>query len=457
MWIPRVDGREGPIYRAIVDALQEDVGQGHLKPGAQLPTQRALADALKITVSTVTRAYGEAKRIGLIDGEVGRGTYVRQSARREQREPGEQPDGEFVDLMLNRPALNALDVHLREALSRMVHDDALESCLDYPPLGGFERHRAAGADWVGRAGVKVDASRVIVCNGAQQGLLAALAAHASHGDLIATEELNYPSIRRIADFLGLSLVGLPLDAEGIEPEALAAACKKHKFRALVCTPCSHNPTTATMSLDRRRKILEIALSRGITVIEDDVHGPLGAGKIPTLFSLSGGATVYVSSISKAIAPGLRIGYLICGTPAASHRCAEIVHTSTWGAPPLVGDIVSHWINTGVADRFIEHHLHCAEERVLLARELLEGSRMRSATNCYHVWLELPPGVQTDDFAMSLRMRNVATTPGTWFSVDGSPVKAIRLSLGSAKSVQQLETGLRRVAEALQGRSLAPFI
>lgn len=457
MWIPRVEGRDGPIYRAIVDALQEDVGQGHLKPGTQLPTQRALADALNITVSTVTRAYGEAKRIGLIGGEVGRGTYVRQSARSETREPGGQPVGEVVDLMLNRPALTALDVHLREGLSRLVHYDGLEGCLDYPPLGGFERHRAAGAAWAGRVGVKTDASSVVVCNGAQQALLAAMAAFAGRGAVVATEELNYPGIRRIAEFLGLSLVGLPLDADGLDPEAFAAACKKHNLSALVCTPCNHNPTTATMPIERRRQILKTALSRGVAIIENDVHGPLGGGRIPTLFALSEGATVYVSSVSKAIAPGLRIGYLICNSPALLHRCAEIVHTSTWGAPPLVGDLVSHWIDTGVADRFVEHHRRCAEERVLLARKLLAGSRMRSATNCYHVWLELPAGAQTEDFAMNLRMRNVATTPGTWFSIHGAPVKAIRLSLGSAKGIEELETGLRRIFEALQGRSPAPLI
>lgn len=456
MWIPRVDNREGPIYRAIVEALQEDVGQGYLKPGAQLPTQRALADALQITVSTVTRAYGEAKRIGLIDGEVGRGTYVRQSANGLPRE-AEPQDGEFVDLMLNRPALGGLDTHLRTALSRMIHSDALESCLDYPPLGGFERQRAAGADWVSRAGVSVNASRVIVCNGAQQALLAAMGAHAARGDVVATEELNYPSIRRVAEFLGLPLVGLPLDEEGIQPDAFAAACRKHSVRALVCTPGNHNPTTATMPLERRRLILEIAVRHGVTVIEDDVHGPLTGGKIPPLFTLSEGTTVYVSSISKAIAPGLRIGYLVCGSASASHRAAEIVHTSTWGAPPLVGDIVSHWIKTGVADRFIEHHLRCTEERVLLARKHLQGCDLRSSTNSYHLWLHLPPGVQSEDFTMNLRMRNVATTPGTWFSIDGAPVKAIRLSLGSAKSVEQLDTALRRIAEALQGRSLAPLI
>ena len=252
MWIPRVEGRDGPIYRAIVDALQEDVGQGHLKPGTQLPTQRALADALNVTVSTVTRAYGEAKRIGLIDGEVGRGTYVRQSTRGEGRESGGRPEGTFVDLMLNRPALGALEVHLREGLSRLLHDGELESCLDYPPLGGFERHRAAGAVWAARVGVKADADSLVVCNGAQQALLAALAAIAGRGGVVATEELNYPGIRRIAEFLGLSLVGLPLDADGLDPEAFAAACKKHNLSALVCTPCNHNPTTATMPVERRQ-------------------------------------------------------------------------------------------------------------------------------------------------------------------------------------------------------------
>jgi len=457
VWIPRVDRREGPIYRAIVEALQDDVGQGRLKPGAQLPTQRALADALKITVSTVTRAYGEAKRIGLIDGEVGRGTYVRQPTRKEPRKLADQVDGEFVDLMLNRPALTALDVHLREALSSMIRDDALESCLDYPPPGGFEHHRAAGADWVSRAGVEVDAGRVTVCSGAQQALLVALAAHAARGDLIATEQLNYPGIRRIADFLGLRLVGLPLDEQGMEPDALAAACAKHKLRGLICTPGNHNPTTATMSLERRRRILDIALGHGLTVIEDDVHGPLTAGKIPPLYALSQGATVYVSSISKAIAPGLRIGYLVSPSASSAQRCAELVHTSTWGAPPLVGDIVSHWIETGAADRFIDHHLRCAEERVRLARTVLQGADMRSSLNSYHAWLMLPPGLQTDDFAVNLRMRNVATTPGTWFSVDGSPVRAIRLSLGPPASIEQLAAGLKRIAEVMQNGSHAPLI
>jgi DNA-binding transcriptional MocR family regulator len=459
MWKPRIGDRDGPIYRAIVDALQEDVSQGHLKPGTQLPTQRALADVLKITVSTVTRAYGEAKRLGLVDGEVGRGTYVRQLEREDGRGLRGDRDGEFVDLVLNRPALNALDVHLRDALTRILNHGALTAYLDYPVVMGGERQREAGASWVGRAGVKADADRIIVCNGAQQALFAAIAGHASPGDAIATEHLNYLGIRRIADFLRLPLVGLPIDAEGIEPDGFAEACARAPIALLVCTPGNHNPTTATMSLKRRRRILDIARRNGVTVIENDVHGPLLGGRIPSLFSLSEGATVYISSISKAIAPGLRLGYLVCGTPAAMNRCAEVVHTNTWGTAPLIGDIMSVWIETGVADRFIEHHLRCAHERVKLAHRILGGTRARlqSSPESYHLWLNLPPEIQMDDFVMNLRMRNVAVTPGTWFSIDGGPVNAVRLSLGSAASIDQLETGLRRIAEVLQGGIVAPLL
>lgn len=457
MWIPRVDKREGPIYRAIVDALADDVGQGNLKPGSQLPTQRALADALNITVSTVTRAYTEAKRIGLIDGEVGRGTYVRQSSRREGRKSADKAGSDFVDLMLNRPAIAGLDVHLREALGRLQHEDDLEKCLDYPAPGGHERHRAAGADWIARAGVKAEPDSIIVCNGAQQALLVALATHCQRGDLVATEHLNYPGIRRIADFLGLQLVGLPLDEEGLRPDEFAKACRKHKLRALICTPSNHNPTTSTMSLDRRRQILATAQDRGLFVIEDDVHGPLASPKLPSLFTLSGGATTYVSSVSKAVAPGLRIGFLVSGVPGAAHKFAELIHTSTWGAPPLIGDIVADWIESGTIDRFVEHHLRRMDERVRLGRSLLQGADLRSSLTSYHMWLQLPAGVQAEDFATSLRMRNVATTPGTWFAVDGAPVQAIRLSLGAASDLEQLRSGLRRIAEVIHGGAMAPLI
>jgi DNA-binding transcriptional MocR family regulator len=348
-------------------------------------------------------------------------------------------------------------VHLREALSRIANQGDLTGCLDYPVLMGSERHRLAGAAWVARSGVTADPGQIIVCNGAQQALFAALAAHARHGDAVATEQLNYPGVRRVAELLSLKLVGLQIDDEGIDPDSLAEACATQRIAALICTPGNHNPTTITMPLKRRRRLLEVAARHGVTVIEDDPYGPLLEGKPPCLFALSEGATVYVSSIAKAIAPGLRLGYLICGSPGATHRAAEIVHTTTWGTSSLIGDIMVVWTETGVVDRFIEHHLRCAEQRVLLARKVLAGADIRSSANSYHVWLKLPSDINVDDFTIHLRMRNVALTPGSWFSVDSTPVNAVRLSLGSAASLSQLETGLKRIAEVLQRGTVAPLL
>lgn len=461
MWLPKFDKRSGPKYRAIVNALRNDIAKERLEPGSQLPTQRALADALGITVSTVTRAYSEAKRVGLIDGEVGRGTYVRQSSGDGvPSSPNAAARGEndhYVDRMINRPVLAGLDVHLRDALGRLQRQADLVACLDYPQPGGDERHRAAGVSWMARAGVKCTPSDVTVCNGAQQALLVALATHCSRGDCVATERLNSPGIRRIADFLGLHLYGLPLDEEGLEPDAFADACTKQAFRAVICTPSNQNPTTGTMSVERRRHILEIALANDITVIEDDVQGPLLGGKLPTLYTLSGGATTYVSSLSKAVAPGLRFGFLVSGVRGARHRFAQLVHTSTWGVSPLIGTIVSDWIERGVVDQFVEHHLRQAKERVTLARSVLKDASLRSSLTCYHAWLEPPSGMHVEDFTTSLRMRNVAATPGSWFSIDGSPVCGVRLNLGTESDLEKLRGDLVHVADIIDGGATAPLV
>lgn len=461
MWLPKLDKGSGPKYRAIVNALRNDIAKERLVPGSQLPTQRALADALGITVSTVTRAYSEAKRVGLIDGEVGRGTYVRQlngdSLPYSPHAPGRTENDHGVDLMINRPVLAGLDVHLRDALDRLQRQGDLIACLDYPQPGGDERHRAAGVSWMARAGVKCAPSDVTVCNGAQQALLVALATHCTRGDCVATEQLNSPGIRRIADFLGLQLHGLPLDNEGLDPDAFADACAKQTFRASICTPSNQNPTTSTMSVARRRRVLEIAAANNITVIEDDVQGPLLGGKLPTLYTLSGGATTYVSSLSKAVAPGLRFGLLISGVRGARHRFTQLVHTSTWGVSPIIGTIFSDWIERGVVDQFVEHHLRQAKERVRLARSVLKDARLRSSPTCYHAWLQPPPGIHMEDFTTSLRMRNVAATPGSWFSIDGSPVCGVRLNLGTESNLDKLHGDLVHIADIIDGGATAPLV
>src|SRR5437762_14239985 len=159
IWRPDLRRRSGPRYAAIAEALAEDAAEGRLRPGVRLPTHRDLAGTLGVTVGTVTRAYAEAARRGLVSGEVGRGTFVRAVAGPALSAP--PPDGRaLIDLSANLPPAGAEGVEaatLSRTLAALARRRDLARLLAYPPEGGLPSHRAAGAEWVGRAGLAVEA------------------------------------------------------------------------------------------------------------------------------------------------------------------------------------------------------------------------------------------------------------------------------------------------------------
>ena len=178
IWSPQLEDGRNPRYIAIADAISRDITLGVLGPGARLPPHRELAYRLGVTPGTIGRAYSEAERRGLVVGEVGRGTFVtgrlRDDASTSQlivREIGSQP---VIDLGLNLSAVGGSERLLRATLLELTRHNDLSPLLAYQPAGGMGEHRAAGADWIGRANVRASADRVIVCNGAQHGLMVSL-------------------------------------------------------------------------------------------------------------------------------------------------------------------------------------------------------------------------------------------------------------------------------------------
>jgi len=274
IWEPRLEGRKGPRYRAIVEALAEDVAAGELRMGSRLPTHRELADRLGVTVGTVSRAYSEAARQGLVSGEVGRGTFVRGGGESDAH-PGDT-DGP-VDLGQNHPpdpAGQPQRAALLGALATLTARADAGRLLDYPAAGGSAADREAGASWIERAGVEASPEHVLVCTGSQHGLTVVLATQLEPGDLLLTESLTYAGLKSVAGLLHLRLKGLPMDAQGLRPEALEAACREGGAKALYLIPTLHNPTTAVMPEERRREIAAIARAHGLAIVEDDVHGLL---------------------------------------------------------------------------------------------------------------------------------------------------------------------------------------
>ena len=294
IWMPRLEGREGPRYRAIVEALAEDLAAGSLRHGDRMPTHRELADRLGVTVGTVSRAYGEAARRGLVSGEVGRGTFV---LRGEGRHEAGEVDG-LVDLGQNHPpepAAQPQRAALLAALGSLTGRADAGRLLDYPAAGGNDADREAGASWIERAGVPAAPEDVLVCTGSQHGLTVVLATLLEPADVLLTEALTYAGVKAVAGLLHLRLKGLAIDADGLRPDALEDACREGGAKALYLIPTHHNPTTAIMPEARRREIVAVARTHGLAIVEDDVHGLLPAERPRPIAALAPERSYYLTS------------------------------------------------------------------------------------------------------------------------------------------------------------------
>lgn len=441
-WIPDLDRVRGPIYWRIEAALAEDIHTGALAAGERLPTHRELARVLGVTVNTVTKAYAEAERNGLVVSRVGRGTFVKIFP--EEMTCGGDMPRDVLDLSANISATDALEPVLNRlmgALSRRGSLHALLQRLHYP---GVERHRKAGVHWIARRGIKAKADQVVVCGGGQEGLLTVLSTVARSGDTILTEKLNYAGLRYIAKTLNLNLCGIATDEYGLVPDALEAACRRTNVSAVVVTPTNHNPTNAFASMERRQAMVDITGRTGTLIVEDDAFGHLAGGDVPTLTALAPDRCIYVCGLSKSIAPGLRVGYVLA-PPVLMGGLVNSLRAMYSVYPALMAEIATSLIEAGHADEFLALHRCRALERFRLAQEEL-GIATGIDRSSYHLWLPLPQLRKSGEFVAELRAKGVLVSPPEKFAVDHQlPPNGVRLALGMVDDPERLREGLRIIA------------
>ncbi len=455
IWSPNLDQHPGPRYRAIADSLAEDIRFGNLEPGDQLPPQRELADHLGLTLGTITRGYAEARRRGLVRGEVGRGTFVNAPGDRWDPllEPGRELHG-MIDFGPNLP-LYAEDPDLASALRRLARRRNSEKLLRYQPLTGSLRDREVGARWLALHGVNAAADQVLISAGAQHAISLLLGALCRPGDRLLTAAITYPGIKTAAALYGLNLSGVAMDDEGIVPDHLDRACRETGSRILYCMPNIQNPTTATMSDSRRDEIAGIAERHDMIIIEDDVHGLLLDKPPLPLAARMPDRTFYIASTSKVIAGGLRVAY-IASPSACMERLAFSMAASLWSTPALNVAIANQWIADGTANVVLGRKRREAAARQELARKILHPHSFRTERRSYFLWLELPPPWRGDQFVDVACKQGVALTPDSSFAVDGAPPSqaAVRLSLSAPEQRKDVEVGLKIVRRILDGPSPA---
>jgi DNA-binding transcriptional MocR family regulator len=448
-WRPRALAADTPLYLALADRIAEDVASGRLAPGARLPTHRELAEMLEIDLTTVTRGYGEARRRGLLVGRVGRGTFVRAAAPGDPHAPNDP--GAVVDLSQNVPPSLDSDLPstaLRDTLTELSRSVDVGALLAYHDNAGMEAHRDAGAGWVSLRVPGADASRIVVTNGAQHAISVLLSLLAKPGETVMTEALTYPALRSAAAYAHLHVRGLEMDDDGIVVDAFRRACRAGG-RVLYATPTLQNPTTISSSPKRRAALARVAREFGVRIIEDDVYGILVDDAPAPLATYVPELTYFLSSLTKAVAGGLRIGYVYCPTAEEADRVAAGVRVTTWMAPPLMAQIASQWIRSRTARDLLRANRAEAVRRQAIAARALSSFKWHTERFSYHGWLELPDGWTTAEFVAQARKARVTVAPGDAFAVSGRcEPAAVRISLTACADRDALGLALERVAQLL---------
>ena len=430
-------------YKAVVDSFAGAIRSGELAPGTRLPTHRELATQHGLALATASRVYAELEAMGLVSGETGRGTFVRETS----LPPGLGTDQKVVatgmaDLNFNYPTLAGQADMLRKALRQLALAGDLEALLRYQPHAGRPHERAAIARHLQARGLTAVAEQVVIVNGAQQGLAASMMALLKPGDVIAADALTYSGFKVLAQSLHLEVLPVPTLADGPDMQALDRLCRSRRVRALYCMPTLHNPLGWVLDTGQRERLVAIARAYDLLVIEDAAYAFLAQDPPPPLAALAPERTVYVSGLSKSVATGLRVGFIVA-PPGQVPALERVIRATTWNTPGVLTAIATGWLEDGTVTRLEAEKRRDAQARQAIAAEVLAHVPHITHPNSYFLWLPLAEDARADQVAAALLRDNVAVSTAEPFAIGTVVPHALRLALGSV-DMAQLREALEKV-------------
>jgi DNA-binding transcriptional MocR family regulator len=441
-------------YLALADDLAEQIRDGTLSAGNRLPPVRSFAYERRIAPSTAARVYAELVRRGLVSGEVGRGTFVRDRAPAPRLgEPGRR---DLIDLEFNATAVATGDAAgLAAVAARMLSAHGADVLAASSTAFGTARSRAALAAQVAQAGWRPDPDDILVCGGGRQAIAGAMAALTEPGQPIGVESLTYPMVKAIAQRLGRPLVSLAMDSEGVLPDAVADASRSHGVRVVYLQPALHNPLGITMGAERRALVVERATSHGVVLVEDSVYGFLKPDAPPCLAAFAPGQVVVVDSLSKRGFSGLPLGMLVVASEPLRERIAESLRSGAWLAAPLTVAIGTALAEDGTVTRLQRDKREDASRRQAVVRARLSDWVVEGDPGAYHLWLRLPPPWRAEPFVIEAYRRGVALSPASAFAVGANHAPdAVRLAL-AVPSLDRLSEAAARIDRVLRLGPMGP--
>jgi DNA-binding transcriptional MocR family regulator len=446
-WAPALASREGPKYLALADAIAADVASGRLAPGDRLPPQRELARRMGMDFTTVARGYVEAGKRGLVESTVGRGTFVRRHAMVGGEAGPRRSRADFAMNMPPEPDDAELLARMREGFARVAGD--LDSLLRYQGFGGSPLDKDAASAWLGRRALTPSQERIFLTPGAHGALVGIFSLLAKAGDVVLCERITYPGVRGIAAQLGLQLVGVEMDGDGVLPDAVEAAIKQHAPRALYLNPTLQNPLTLTMPEPRREAVCAIARRHGVPIVEDDAYGFIPAHGPPPLAAFAPDGCWHIAGLAKCIGAGLRLAYVVAPDTRAAWSFNAAMRAMCVMASPISAAVATRWIDDGTADMILRFIRAETSARERIASRFFEPGTYLSDPLSFNLWLPLRNGWTRSAFAAHVRPTGLGVVPSDAFTVDGTPAEAVRVGLGGPVTRSQVERGLAFMGHALE--------
>lgn len=449
MWDVKIRDANKTKHDSLVEHIARLIDDGKLKPGEMLPTQREISTKLKVSIGTVIKAFTELTKRGYVFGEVGRGTfvsdykYLSSNVQSELINLGNFESPDFTTLAAFRA--------LQSGISEVTLDSELYFKMGYIEPSGSLSHKQAMVEWLKWCGLTADTNQVIICGSAQHATFLAIEVLCKPGEALMVEELTMLNIRDICSLAGVKMVPIKMDEDGIVPESFESQCRASKSRVLYTIPFLHNPTCAVQPLKRRQELVRIAAKYDVTFIEDGVNNALGEDRIKPLAALYPDHTVFVTSLSKAISPGVRVGGIYARQNLIEKL--EFANRATlWMNSPLLNEIATNLIRSGKAKVMVAGKRQAIRERQRVVAKVLKGLEYATHPEAFHVWLKLPSQWNSADFAEELLKQKVLVRSSDMFYVGGgTPPNCIRIGIGSPHTLEELTTGLTRIVEVSKRR------
>jgi DNA-binding transcriptional MocR family regulator len=449
----------GPLYRRLAEELSELVARGALRPGDRLPGVRGLARQRRLSLATVLAAYRLLEDRGVIEVRPQSGHYVasRPTSPVPLPEPSRPPvareDVNVAELIqdllarVNDPGVVPFGVatsdpsaypgrRLNTILARLARDPAVLGVGYGPPRGQPELIHQIIRRGVAQ-GITLDPGEIQITNGATEGIQIALRTLCRPGDTILVESPTYYGILNLAQSLGLKVVELPTcTEEGLEPQHMEAVLKRLKARVLVTMPTVQNPLAATMPEVERKRLVEVCIEYGVTIVEDtayaELHYESPRPRSLRAFGDRRADIITVGSFSKTLAAGYRVGWLAAGR----HR--EMAGRTGFATSMQANALAQLAIAEYLAGHGAEHHLRGLRQRFRgqvadyscsIAKYFPTGTKVTRPTGGHMLWVELPEEVDTLQLARKALKSGIGIMPGRVFAPGERYLNCFRLNCG----------------------------